>query len=154
VLFLRALVSFLALPGIVAFVVPAWLASARAGRPGHFIGVAPFAAGAALLMSCVREFYVAGKGTLAPWDPPRRLVVSGPYQVSRNPMYIGVSLILIGWAVGLGLPSLWYYAAVVMVAFHLRVVLGEEPWQARTFGEEWERYKARVPRWLPIPGLR
>lgn len=147
-LLFRALLSFVALPGIVAFIVPAWLARPLIGRVFHLVGGPPLVAGIALLIWCVHEFYVAGKGTLAPWDPPKHLVVSGPYRVSRNPMYIGVALILIGWAAGFGTRGLWYYAAAVIVMFHLRVVLGEEPWQARTFGEEWERYKTRVRRWL------
>ena len=107
-----------------------------------------FVAGVILLFLCVREFYVAGKGTLAPWDPPRHLVMSGPYRFSRNPMYVAVALILVGWAAAYGTRTLWLYALGVSVAFHLRVVLAEEPWQARTFPDEWERYKARVPRWL------
>lgn len=143
----RALLSFVALPGIVAFAVPAWLARPF-GRPLHVVGAPPFAAGLVLLIWCVYEFYALGKGTLAPWDPPRHLVVSGPYRLSRNPMYIGVALILTGWAAGFGLVRLWYYAGAVIAMFHLRVVFGEEPWQARTFGAEWERYKARVPRWM------
>jgi protein-S-isoprenylcysteine O-methyltransferase Ste14 len=148
VLFLRAVLSFLVLPGLVAFVVPAWLARPLLGRTLRLAGVPPFVAGVALLIWCVREFYVAGKGTLAPWDPPRHLVVSGPYRVSRNPMYVGVALILIGWAAGTARRELWYYAGAVIALFHLRVVFAEERWQARTFGVEWERYRARVPRWL------
>lgn len=147
-LFLRALLSFLLLPGVVGFLFPALLAPPPEARTIHLIGVVPFAAGVVLLLWCVSEFYVAGKGTLAPWDPPRHLVVSGPYRVSRNPMYIGVTLILIGWASLLATRALWLYAAGVPVAFHLRVILAEEPWQARTFPEEWRRYTARVPRWL------
>ena len=127
---------------------PSTLARPLLGRTLHLAGVPPFVAGVALLMWCVREFYVAGKGTLAPWDPPRHLVVSGPYRVSRNPMYVGVILILIGWAAAFALRALWYYAGAVIVLFHLRVVFAEEPWQARTFGVEWERYRTRVPRWL------
>ena len=147
-LFFRALLSFLILPGIVAFLVPVWLAFPLKGRVLHLVGMPPFAAGVCLLFWCVREFYVAGKGTLAPWDPPRHLVVSGPYRVSRNPMYVGVGLILIGWSATFAVRALWVYTLIVVVAFHLRVVLAEEPWQARTFPREWERYKARVPRWI------
>jgi protein-S-isoprenylcysteine O-methyltransferase Ste14 len=148
VLFIRALISFLVLPGVVGFLVPALLAPPSNARTFHAIGVAPFVAGVVLLLWCVREFYVAGKGTLAPWDPPRHLVISGPYRFSRNPMYVGVALILIGWAMTFETRALWVYALIVIVAFHLRVVLAEEPWQARTFPDEWERYRARIPRWL------
>ena len=147
-LFWRALLSFLLLPGLVAFVVPAWIVWPLPGRMPHPVGVPPFAAGTACLLWCVREFYVAGRGTLAPWDPPRHLVVSGPYRISRNPMYVAVTLILIGWAAAFQTRAHWYYALVVVAAFHARVVLAEEPWAARTFGVEWQRYKERVPRWL------
>jgi protein-S-isoprenylcysteine O-methyltransferase Ste14 len=148
VLFLRALLSFLLLPGVVAFLGPWLLAPPFDARQLHSIGIVIFVAGVILLFLCVREFYVAGKGTLAPWDPPRHLVMSGPYRFSRNPMYVAVALILVGWAAAYGTRTLWLYALGVSVAFHLRVVLAEEPWQARTFPDEWERYKARVPRWL------
>jgi protein-S-isoprenylcysteine O-methyltransferase Ste14 len=148
VLLVRALLSFVALPGVVAFVVPACLASPLSERELHVVGVPPFAAGVVLLLWSVREFYVAGKGTLAPWDPPRHLVTCGPYRVSRNPMYLAVTLTLIGWAAAFQTRALWYYALIVVAAFHARVVLAEEPWAARTFGVEWQRYKDRVPRWL------
>ena len=100
------------------------------------------------LFACVRAFYVEGRGTLAPWSPPKHLVVSGLYRYSRNPMYVSVVLILWGWAAGFHSRALAIYVAAVMVAFHLRVVFGEEPWLARTHGEAWHRYKAAVPRWL------
>jgi protein-S-isoprenylcysteine O-methyltransferase Ste14 len=97
---------------------------------------------------CVRDFYVLGKGTLAPWDPPKRLVVLGLYRYSRNPMYVGVLCIVIGWALGFRSQSLAIYAASLLVLFHLRVVFFEEPFLARTHGAEWDRYKASVRRWL------
>ena len=101
-----------------------------------------------MLLWCVRDFYVAGRGTLAPWAPPSRLVVVGLYRFSRNPMYIAVSLVLLGWAIAFWSVPLLIYAGIVIGAFHLRVVFGEEPWLARRHGDEWERYRARVPRWL------
>ena len=99
-------------------------------------------------MRCVRDFYVSGKGTLAPWDPPRHLVTSGLYHISRNPMYLGVGLVLLGWAVGFASWGLFIYAVAVMVAFHLRVLLYEEPVLARSHAAEWRRYSATVPRWV------
>ena len=149
-LFWQAVLAFLVLPGMVAFVVPLLLLAD--GRPGAFsepLGLLPLALGVVLLLWCVRDFYVAGKGTLAPWAPPRELVVTGLYGFSRNPMYIAVVLVLCGWAVGFRSWSMAIYALAIMVAFHLRVVWGEEPWLARTHGKEWDRYKAQVPRWLP-----
>ena len=96
----------------------------------------------------VRDFYVAGKGTLAPWTPPKRLVVVGLYRFSRNPMYIAVSTILLGWVLAFQTRTLLIYAVFVLIAFHLRVVYGEEPWLARKHGRQWLEYRARVPRWL------
>jgi protein-S-isoprenylcysteine O-methyltransferase Ste14 len=145
-LFWRALTAFLLLPGVVAFAVP-WLLR-PAGVSFRVIGLVPLAIGVILLLWCVRDFYVAGRGSLAPWDPPKRLVVVGLYQYSRNPMYLAVLTILAAWALGFGSRTLWLYAASVALAFHLRVLLGEEPWLARTHGEAWESYRGRVPRWI------
>jgi len=85
---------------------------------------------------------------LTPWSPPVNLVVVGLYRYTRNPMYIAVTLILLGWAASFGLPGLYVYAAIVALAFHLRVVLGEEPWLARKHGAQWREYAERVPRWF------
>ncbi len=147
-LFWRALAAFLLLPGVVALLAP-WLLRPRGVRP-HPAGLGVLAAGAALLLWCVRDFYAAGRGTLAPWAPPERLVTVGLYRVSRNPMYLAVVVILVGWALAFRAPRLWGYAAVVAAAFHLRVVLGEEPWLARRHGDRWDAYRARVPRWLAL----
>jgi protein-S-isoprenylcysteine O-methyltransferase Ste14 len=76
------------------------------------------------------------------------VLTSGLYRFSRNPMYIGVTLILWGWALCFRSRSLIIYAAAVMIAFHLRVLLYEEPWLARTYPDQWRDYRARVPRWL------
>jgi len=145
-LFCRALLAFLALPAMVAGLIP-WL---LAPRDTAFRAVAwpILMLGVGLLLWCVRDFYRAGHGTLAPWSPPITLVTVGLYRVSRNPMYVAVVLVLIGWAVGFGSPRLTLYAAVVALAFHLRVVTYEEPWLARTFGAAWIAYRSRVPRWF------
>jgi protein-S-isoprenylcysteine O-methyltransferase Ste14 len=63
-------------------------------------------------------------------------------------MYVSVTLVLMGWAISFGSSGLFIYALVVVAAFHLRVVFGEEPWLARTHGEQWEQYVTRVPRWF------
>lgn len=148
-MFARALIAFLVLPGVVAFVVPAtWLWCTADTQLAHPLGLVVLAVGIGALLWCVRDFYVAGKGTLAPWAPPANLVIVGLYRHSRNPMYVSVALVLLGWAITFGSPALFLYALVVVAAFHVRVVRGEEPWLARTHGSEWERYRERVPRWL------
>ena len=147
-LFARALTAFLVLPGVVAFLVPLLLLARGPAGVSNRWGLGPLGAGVVLLLACVREFYVAGRGTLAPWAPPTALVVTGLYQWSRNPMYVAVLLVLAGWALTFRSWPLAVYAAVVLVGFHLRIVLHEEPWLDRTFGDSWIQYRARVPRWL------
>jgi protein-S-isoprenylcysteine O-methyltransferase Ste14/pimeloyl-ACP methyl ester carboxylesterase len=148
-MFLRAFAAFLLLPGLVAFVVPLFIVSPRV-REGTFnaLALVLLVPGITLLLWCVRDFFVAGKGTLSPWDPPRNLVSSGPYRHSRNPMYVGVSLILWGWAIAFGSSALVLYALIVMAAFHIRVLVNEEPYLALTHGRRWDDYRARVPRWI------
>ena len=147
-MFVRALLAFLALPGMVAFAIPTvWVWSAGPAPLAHPLGLIPLLLGAVGLLWCVRDFYVAGKGTLAPLAPPQNLVVIGLYRYSRNPMYVCVALILLGWAVAFALPGLWIYLLCVVTAFQLRVVYGEEPWLARTHGEAWRNYARRVRRW-------
>ena len=145
----RAITAFVALPGVVAFLLPVWIGT-RAGRPLRHAVIAAIVLGLGtlLLLWCVREFYVAGRGTLAPWAPPRHLVSSGPKRWSRNPMYHGVITLLVGWCVLFDSRTLLIYTLAVTCAVHIRVLVAEEPWAARTFGAEWERYRRRCPRWV------
>jgi protein-S-isoprenylcysteine O-methyltransferase Ste14/pimeloyl-ACP methyl ester carboxylesterase len=148
-LLLRAVGAFLALPGVVAFLVPLLLATPalRQGR-FHLLALVPLVLGGALLVWCARQFFTEGRGTLAPWAPPRQLVTGGPYAYSRNPMYIAVGLILVGWVLAFRSTTLVVYALAVLVAFHLRVRLHEEPRLSATFHDTWRRYSGRVPRWI------
>jgi protein-S-isoprenylcysteine O-methyltransferase Ste14 len=94
--------------------------------------------GAAIALWCVFTFAFAGKGTPAPFDPPRRLVMRGPYRLVRNPMYIGATLALAGAALFYGSWSILIYAGVFLLVLHLFVVGYEEPTLRRTFGAEYE----------------
>ena len=148
-LLFRSVIAFLALPGTVAFIVPLWIGTSGVARPAFNLFCLPLlSVGILLLLWCVRDFYVAGRGTLAPWSPPKRLVIIGLYRFSRNPMYVAVISILLSWAIGFGSLVLTLYAVVVGILFHLRVILHEEPWLEREFGEEWRRYRDDVPRWI------
>jgi protein-S-isoprenylcysteine O-methyltransferase Ste14 len=142
----RAILAFLALPGVVAFTVPLLVINppARFASPGLLLLVP----GVVLLLWCVRESYVAGRGTLAPWSPPQHLVTSGPYRYSRNPMYVAVLLVLFAWALGFRSRSHAIYAFCIAVAVHVRVVFGEEPWLATMHGPSWVAYSERVARWI------
>jgi protein-S-isoprenylcysteine O-methyltransferase Ste14/pimeloyl-ACP methyl ester carboxylesterase len=145
----RALLAFLALPGLIVFAIPVLIGLlTRQEQPFAWPALLLLVPGMALLLSCVREFFVRGKGTLAPWDPPRHLVASGLYRLSRNPMYLANGLILFGWAIGFRSRLLLAYAVIVVVAFHIRVVRVEERTLARTHRDQWTRYAARVPRWI------
>jgi protein-S-isoprenylcysteine O-methyltransferase Ste14 len=146
---LRAITAFVAMPGVVAFALPIWIGiSAHHPMRPLPVAVSVVALGTLLLLACVREFYLAGLGTLAPWSPPRYLVTSGPYRWSRNPMYIGVVTILIGWWVLWDSRTLLVYALVTACVFYVRVLRVEEPWAAGHFGAEWETYRDKVPRWI------
>jgi protein-S-isoprenylcysteine O-methyltransferase Ste14 len=104
--------------------------------------------GLAMLIWCFWDFLAKGKGTPAPIEPPKELVVSGLYNHVRNPMYVGIALILIGHFLWFGFWNLLFYAAVVVVAFHAFVTFYEEPTLKRKFGASYEDYLKRVPRWI------
>jgi protein-S-isoprenylcysteine O-methyltransferase Ste14 len=149
-MYLRAFIAFLALPGMVAGVIPALLVHAEGDRlAGWAFGFVFLGLGLVLLLWCIRDFFVAGRGTLAPWDPPKHLVVVGLYRLVRNPMYIAVVTMVFGWSMIAGSRLLSLYGVLLAVGFHLRVVISEEPWLHRQFGAEWLEYSASVARWLP-----
>jgi protein-S-isoprenylcysteine O-methyltransferase Ste14 len=105
--------------------------------------------GAVIAVWCIFTFVRVGKGTPAPFDPPRGLVVGGPYRFVRNPMYIGAGLALAGASLYYESLSLLAYAAVLLLMSHAFVVLYEEPTLKRTFQQDYEAYCRRVRRWRP-----
>jgi len=148
--YLRPIIAVLTLPGVFAGLIPAWIVSTDAHRGGGWpVGFVPIGIGLFLFLWCVRDFFVSGKGTLAPWDPPKHLVVVGLYRYVRNPMYVAILILLTGWSCAVGSRSLAWYTIGLAIAFHLRVVLYEEPRLQRMFGDEWTAYAASVSRWLP-----
>lgn len=148
---LRSIISFLALPGPVAGLIPlliSWIKSPCLLQLNF--GFLPMGIGFGILIASVISFHRRGKGTLAPWDPPTHLVDQDLYCFTRNPMYLGVLLLLTGWALITGNPWNYGYTLLLAVIFHLRVVHYEEHQMKRRFGKEWENYRQAVPRW----GLR
>lgn len=101
-----------------------------------------------ILLWCILRFATEGKGTISPLDPTKKLVARGLYRYSRNPMYIGVMLLLLGEVVFWQSPVLAAYAVVVFVGFNLFILLHEEPRLKRDFGTEYEMYLQTVRRWL------
>jgi protein-S-isoprenylcysteine O-methyltransferase Ste14 len=112
-------------------------------------GVVIGTSGAVLALWCIVTFVVIGRGTPAPFDPPRRLVVAGPYRQVRNPMYLGAGLALAGAALFYESWALLGYCAVFVLVTHLFVMVYEEPILRATFGVPYEHYCERVQRWLP-----
>jgi protein-S-isoprenylcysteine O-methyltransferase Ste14 len=153
--FFRAITYAVLFIGLVLIYVPARLLSwsgivypATIEIP-QVIGLVIASAGAAVALWCIFTFARIGRGTPAPFDPPRRLVVQGPYRFVRNPMYIGAGLALAGAALFYESLSLLGYAAIFFLAAHLFVVLYEEPALRQTFGQEYKAYCDRVSRWHP-----
>jgi protein-S-isoprenylcysteine O-methyltransferase Ste14 len=113
------------------------------------LGAALVAVGLGLFVSTVALFARVGRGTLAPWDPPERLVVEGPYRRVRHPMISGVACVLLGEAALLGSISLLVYAGGFVAVNALWLPLVEEPRLRRRFGPDYEDFMERVPRWVP-----
>lgn len=105
--------------------------------------------GSLLALWCIAIFIVIGRGTPAPFDPPRRLVVAGPYRLVRNPMYIGADITLAGAALFYQSWALLGYAAAFAFVTHLFVVVYEEPTLQAAFGAAYVSYCERVRRWWP-----
>ncbi|HYE07230.1 MAG TPA: isoprenylcysteine carboxylmethyltransferase family protein [Planctomycetota bacterium] len=152
-LLLKNLLFMLVVPGSVGGWVPALLVSDTAPRDGAWrvAAAAVFALAAAILAWCVLDFARRGRGTPLPFDPPRRVVATGPYRWVRNPMYLAVMTAIAGWGVLVPSGAVPIYAACVALCFQAMVVLYEEPHLEREFGDDYRAYRARVPRWLPRP---
>jgi protein-S-isoprenylcysteine O-methyltransferase Ste14 len=148
-------VFFVVAPGTVAGLIPWWISGWRMQRP--FLGFAGFrvvgilliAAGLAVLVESFARFALEGIGTPAPVFPTRHLVVRGFYRYVRNPMYVAVVSLISGQALLLGSRHVLEYAAIAWVITHFFVLAYEEPTLRKTFGAEYEAFRAHVPRWVP-----
>jgi protein-S-isoprenylcysteine O-methyltransferase Ste14 len=150
-LLLKNLFFTFLVPGTVAGLLPWSIVDGAAPATGWTLPIAVllFARGAAIYSWCVWDFASFGRGTPAPIDAPKRLVVRGLYRYTRNPMYLGVLTFLLGWTLLYQLPGLVLYAALVGTLVHTFVLLYEEPHLEREFADEYRAYKTRVGRWLP-----
>ena len=152
---LRSLFFTMVVPGTVAVLIPYLIVSGTGVRisgpwnPLQFLSLVPMLVGTAILLRCIWDFAAQGRGTLAPIDPPKELVVQGPYRYVRNPMYVGVLVLLLGQTAFFRSVALLQYTAVWFIVVHLFVVLYEEPSLRRRFGSSYERYSRTVHRWLP-----
>lgn len=157
---LRHLLSILILPFTVTVIVPLWLLRNDVTRdvapqgPWVRLLILTASAGALLIgltlfISTLMHFARTGRGTLAPWDPPRVLVVQGVYRYVRNPMISGVLFILLAEALLTGSRRILIWFLVFLTMNLLYIPLLEEPGLAARFGERYRIYKKNVPRWLP-----
>lgn len=150
----RSIAWALLLPGFFAGYVP-WRffgldqVGLRLADPLQLLGVACAGLGGGLLVACIWEFARRGGGTLAPVDPPVRLVVQGLYRFVRNPMYLSVTLIVLGELLLTGSRPLLLYWAIWFLGVNLFVIGYEEPALRRRFGAEYESYTKAVGRWIP-----
>ena len=157
----RHLLSILLLPFMVVVAMPWWLQSRFAdadtrwldgsllAKFARLIGFVVLAIGLALFIWCIKLFVQVGQGTLAPWDPTRKLVAIGPYRHVRNPMISAVVLLLIGQALWWGSLVIAAWAGIFILLNQAYFILSEEPGLEARFGESYRLYKAEVPRWVP-----
>src|SRR5215475_4678777 len=117
-LLLRNLFFTVIHPGLVAGLFPYWILNGKIYEPFrkglqfiHYLGISVFLIGLVIMLSCILRFAFEGRGTLSPADPTKRLVTHGLYKFSRNPMYVGVMLILIGESIFYQSVSLGYYSS-------------------------------------------
>ncbi len=149
----RTLIFTILVPGFWTLVMPYWLLPRGAQPVRSLAGAAGWllmAAGIALYVRCAfGGFALRGQGTPLPWDPPKKLVVEGPYRLVRNPMYWSVGSVLLGEAGIFQSLALLELAVGFAVGVNVFVLLCEEPALRRKFGAEYEEDCRRAPRWLP-----
>lgn len=158
---LKTLIFTLVVPGTVLVYLPYWIATRTAFLPRldpgplKYLAILPLAAGGLAYLWCAWDFATKGRGTPAPIDAPKELVVQGLYRYVRNPMYVGGVTIIAGHVLWSGSLALVLYGLAFFSAAHLFVVLHEEPTLRRKFGDSYARYCRTVPRWIPrLPTMK
>lgn len=154
---MRYILAVLLLPFVVTVLVPLTILQSVAPKRRPFArsriwvgtGLGFLLSGIWLLAVTIKLFACLGEGTLAPWDPPKKLVVKGPYRYVRNPMIIGVLAVLLGEAFLFGSGLLFLFAAVFAALNHYWFIHVEEPQLLKRFGEDYRHYTRHVPRWIP-----
>src|SRR3954447_3298314 len=153
-LWLRTVVFTILVPGTELVLVPLVVVLLDLGPrlewgPARYAGLVPLGMGLVVILRCFADFVRRGRGTPAPYDPPRELVVAGLYRFVRNPQYVGVVLVILGEALLSGRIVLFGYAALMAIGYHLFVTCYEEPTLGRLFGEPYARCRRAMPRWPP-----
>lgn len=152
---LGSAVFFVVAPCTLAGLVPWWITAWQLQPPflglelTRGVGAIVIVAGVLALVDAFARFALQGLGNPAPIAPPRNLVVSGLYRHVRNPIFVAVVAIILGQALLMGDWRLVVYGAILWLAFHVQVVVYEEPTLEQTFGSEYQAFCAAVPRWIP-----
>lgn len=158
---LRHILAIILLPFMVVIVVPMWLFNSFVSYDTRWVGMTSTTwtgmitgglfvwIGLMLFVLCVNIFALIGQGTLAPWDPTKKLIVYGPYRHVRNPMITSVAMMLIGQAIFWGSWIIGLWAGTFIIINHVYFIFSEEPGLEKRFGESYLQYKANVPRWIP-----
>jgi protein-S-isoprenylcysteine O-methyltransferase Ste14 len=155
VLALRSLFFALLLPGTVTLFLP-YVVLSNTGVTGvphwtalQYAALLVIGVGFAVLVRCIVDFAQLGRGTLAPVDPPKDLVVHGLYRYVRNPMYVGVTGVLAGEVALFESLVLLRYVAAWFLIVNVFVIFYEEPALRGRFGQSYEQYRRAVGRWIP-----
>jgi protein-S-isoprenylcysteine O-methyltransferase Ste14 len=147
---LKLLISLI-LPITVSIIVPLliekdisvkYISALMAGLPIIFVGLC-------VMIMSISDFARIGKGTLAPWSPTKKLVITGIYRYVRNPMIIGLVTVLIGESITILSLHIFIWAVIFFVVHNIFIFVYEEPNLKKKFGEEYTTYKNNVPRWIP-----
>lgn len=150
-LFFRNVFFTIVQPGLVVGLLPYLLLRGRLSWAPvglRIPGLALVVVGCSILFYCIYHFQTIGRGTLSPLDPTRHLVTKGLYRYTRNPMYMGILLVLIGESACFQSTTLFIYTVFVFLAFHVFIIVHEEPRLQRAFGDEYSVYRKRVRRWI------
>jgi protein-S-isoprenylcysteine O-methyltransferase Ste14 len=146
---------FVIAPCTLAGLIPWWITDWQLKPPflglefTRGLGAIMILAGVPGLVDAFARFALQGLGTPAPIAPPKNLVVTGLYRYTRNPIYVALIAIILGQAMLLNDRRLVVYGAMLWLFFHVWVVAVEEPSLEQEFGEEYEAFRAAVPRWIP-----
>lgn len=148
--FLKHLLSFI-LPITVLVIVPLLIEKSLTVKINAVstIGFAVILLGLTLMFLTIRMFIRIGKGTLAPWHPTRKLVTKSLYAHMRNPMILGVNIVLIGEAITFRSYNILIWTGCFFILNTVYFIFSEEPGLKKRFGDEYEEYKRNVPRWIP-----
>ncbi len=117
--------------------------------PLMILGIATILSGLTLLVTTIRMFSKVGHGTLAPWAPPKNLVVEGLYARTRSPMISGVLITLLGEGIVFSSPWILIWFIIFTIGNHIYFIKFEEPGLVERFGDAYNEYKENVPRWIP-----